>query len=258
MSAGVLDSIVSATRRRVREGGYSPAAKPGPSARGDLFLASLREPGTRIIAEIKAKSPSAGEIVRDCGRKVETLALAYRRGHAAAISVVTEREYFGGDPDWIARAKRISGLPVLMKDFVVEEAQLDFAASHGADAVLLIVSILDDAGLRRLREGAEARGMAALVEAHAVDEIERAISCGAKAVGVNARNLQSFAVRIEDLVSLAGAIPPGCLSVAESGIRTRGDVEAFAAAGYCAFLVGETLLRSREPEVVLRGLRGEP
>ncbi len=258
MSAGVLDAIVSATRRRVREGGYSPAAKAGPSPRGDLFLASLREPGTRIIAEIKAKSPSAGEIVRDCGRKVETLALAYRRGHAAAISVVTEREYFGGDPDWIARAKKISGLPVLMKDFVVEEAQLDFAASHGADAVLLIASILDESELRRLREAAEARGLAALVETHSEIEIERAIAAGATIVGVNARNLQSFAVGLEDLVSLAPRIPSPRVRVAESGIRTRGDVETLAAAGYGAFLVGETLLRSHEPEVVLRGLRGEP
>lgn len=258
MSAGVLDAIVSATKRRVREGEYSPAAKAGPAPLGDLFLASLREPGTRIIAEIKAKSPSAGEIVRHCDRKVETLALAYRRGHAAAISVVTEREYFGGHPDWIARAKKISGLPVLMKDFVVEEAQLDFAASHGADAVLLIASILDESGLRRLREGAEGRGMAALVEAHSGDEIERAVSSGAKAIGVNARDLQSFAVRLEDLVSLAARIPSPTVRVAESGIRTRGDVETLAAAGYGAFLVGETLLRSNEPEVVLRGLRGEP
>ncbi len=257
MSAGVLDAIVSATRRRVREGAYSPAPKVGPSPQGERFLASLRQPGARIIAEIKAKSPSAGEIVRDCGGKVETLALAYRRGHAAAISVVTEREYFGGDPDWIARAKRISGLPVLMKDFVVEEGQLDFAVSHGADAVLLIASILDESALRRLREGAEGRGMAALVETHSGNEIERAIAAGASIVGVNARDLKDFSVRLEDLVFLAAGIPSPTVRVAESGIRTRLDVETLAAAGYGAFLVGETLLRSDEPEVVLRGLRGD-
>src|SRR5262249_19297285 len=112
----VLDSIVEATRRRVLEGGYAAApAERVPSPQGHRFAASLRGKGARIIAEIKGRSPSAGEILRHCDRKIETLALAYRRGHAAAISVVTEREFFGGDPAWIHRARRISGLPVLMK-----------------------------------------------------------------------------------------------------------------------------------------------
>ena len=258
MSGNLLDSIVSATRLRIREGAYAPAGKAAPAPDGARFRSSLLEPGARIIAEIKAKSPSAGEIVKGCDRKVETLALAYRRGHAAAISVVAEREYFGGDPAWIGRAKRISGLPVLMKDFILEEAQLDFAASHGADAVLLIASLLDPAELVRLRAQASLRGMAALVETHDAGEIRKAVDSGAEIVGVNARDLRTFDVRLGGLADLAETIPADRVRVAESGIRTRADVEALSAAGYRAFLVGETLLRSQEPEVALRALRGEP
>jgi len=259
MSASVLDSIVSATRRRIREGRYSSGAGPGqrPVPDGARFLASLREPGARIIAEIKAKSPSAGVILRNADRKIETMALAYRRGHAAAISVVTEPEFFGGDPSWAARAKRISGLPVLVKDFVLEEVQLDFAASYGADAVLLIASILGEERLRQFREAAAERGMVSLVETHSLQEIAVALASGAEIVGVNARDLRTFDVRLEGAISLASAIPEGCVRVAESGIETRDDVEKLAAAGYKAFLIGETLLRSEEPEVKLRELRGE-
>ncbi|MGH9441294.1 MAG: indole-3-glycerol phosphate synthase TrpC [Thermoanaerobaculia bacterium] len=256
MSEGVLGSILAATRRRIREGGYSPAQPAGSSPDGARFLSSLREPGTRILAEIKARSPSSGEILKNCDRKVETLALTYRRGHAAAISVVTERESFGGDPRWIERAKRISGLPVIMKDFVLEEMQLDFAASHGADAVLLLAAVVDDR-LDFLIRAAELRGMAVLVETRSGEEIQRAAAAGAPAIGVNARDLRTFAVRLEDLVSLAPSIPPGCVRVAESGIGSRRDVETLAAAGYEAFLVGEALLRSEEPEVLLRELRGD-
>jgi indole-3-glycerol phosphate synthase len=257
MSGGVLDSIVAATRRRIREGAYAPAKETGPAPDGARFVSSLREPGTRIIAEIKSKSPAAGELLKNCDRKVESIALAYRRGHAAAISVVTEREFFGGDPSWTGRAKRISGLPVLMKDFVVEEVQLDFAASYGADAVLLITSILGEERLRQFRTASSERGMASLVETHSREEIDEALASGAEIVGVNARDLRTFDVKLDDAVSLASAIPERCVRVAESGIETRGDIEKLAAAGYRAFLVGETLLRSEEPEATLRELRGE-
>ena len=257
MTADVLTSIVAATRRRIQEGAYA-SAHGAPPPDGARFTASLREPGTRIIAEIKGRSPSAGEILRNPDRKVESISLAYRRGHAAAISVVTEREFFGGDPSWLARAKRISGLPVLMKDFIVEESQLDFAASHGADAVLLIAAISTPNELRRLREGARTRGMASLVEAHSRDEIVAAVESGAEIVGVNSRDLRTFAVALEASAALAFSIPEGCVRVAESGIATRADVEALSAAGFTAFLVGEALLRSDEPEAALRGLRGEP
>src|SRR5712691_10440294 len=136
-------------------GEYAPFEKPAlPGPDGKRFVASLREPGVRIVAEIKQRSPSAGELLSGADGKIESLALAYRRGHAAAISVVTEQDHFGGNPAWVGRARRISGLPVLMKDFVVSERQLDLAASIGADAVLLIVRALKAEELTALAEGA--------------------------------------------------------------------------------------------------------
>jgi indole-3-glycerol phosphate synthase/phosphoribosylanthranilate isomerase len=173
------------------------------------------------------------------------------------VSVVVEQDFFGGDPSWLPRAKAASGLPVLMKDFVVDELQLDFAAALGADAVLLIVAALDDAALARLHAAARTRSLAVLVEAHDDAEIRRALAAGAEIVGVNARDLKTFAVDLPGMASLGALLPASVIRVAESGIRTRADVEALAAAGYGAFLVGETLLRAADPSHVLRELRGE-
>jgi indole-3-glycerol phosphate synthase len=256
MNADVLSRIADATRASIAAGGYArlPAAASAPD--GARFAASLREAGTRIIAELKRRSPSAGEISPHLDRRIETFALAYRRGHAAAISVVTEREFFGGDPGWVARARRISGLPVLMKDFILEESQIDFAVSAGADAILLIVALLDDGSLSRLRAAADARGLAVLVEAHGAEEIRRAGAAGAEIIGVNARNLKTMSVDIGASAELAQAIPRTAIRVAESGIEHRGQIEMLAAAGFHAFLVGETLLRAEDPEGMLKSLRG--
>ena len=256
MTESILRTIVEETRAAISAGRYAPREAPAGTPEGARFSGSLREPGTRIIAELKRRSPSAGEISPHLDRRIETFALAYRRGHAAAISVVTERSFFGGDPEWIVRARKISGLPVLMKDFVVEERQLDFAASYGADAVLLIAAILDDEALRRLMAGAAERGLAVLVEAHDAGEIRRAAAAGAAIVGVNARDLRSFSVDLAGAAALAGAISETAVRVAESGISSRADVERLAAAGFGAFLVGEALLRSEDPEETLRVLRG--
>jgi indole-3-glycerol phosphate synthase len=254
--SGILDRIVADKRQRLSRGEYE--APPGASAafaNGARFVASLREPGTRIIAEIKHRSPSAGEILPGAAGKIETFALAYRRGHAAAISVVTEEDHFGGNPEWLPRAKRVSGLPVMMKDFIVSERQLDFAASLGADAVLLIVRALSPEELEGLVEGARRRGIAAVVEAHSAEEIERAASVGPDVLGVNARDLTTFSTDLAALETLAAAIPDGPVRLAESGIESRADIHRLAAAGYDAFLVGETLLRHQEPERALRDLK---
>lgn len=256
MSAGILAKIAEATRVSVAAGRYAPLTTAGSAPDGARFAASLREPGTRIIAELKRRAPSAGEICPHLDRRIETFSLAYRRGHAAAISVVTEREFFGGDPGWIARARRISGLPVLMKDFILEEPQLDFAVSAGADAVLLIVGLLDDASLSRLRSAAAARGLAVLVEAHGAEEVRRAVAAGAEIIGVNARDLRTMSVDLKASAALAAAILAPAVKVAESGIERRSQIEALAAAGFQAFLVGETLLRAEDPEETLRSLRG--
>jgi indole-3-glycerol phosphate synthase len=254
MSSSVLDSILAAKRGRLARGEYVPGPPAGRPTDGAAFLSSLRAPGRRIIAELKARSPSAGEIVAGADGKVESFALAYRRGHAAAMSVVTEEDYFGGKPDWLPRAKRISGLPTLMKDFIVAERQLDFAVSLGADAVLLIVRALPAADLASLAAAARDRRLAVLVEAHDADEVRRAAAVSPDAIGVNARDLATFQTDLAVLESLAGEIPDGPLKVAESGIRSRGDVDRLTGAGFGAFLVGETLLRSEDPEEALRDL----
>jgi indole-3-glycerol phosphate synthase len=251
----VLDRIVADKRARLARGEYAPGKAPPRPTDGARLVAALREPGVRIVAEIKARSPSAGEIVAGADGKLESLALAYRRGRAAAISVVTEEDHFGGRPDWLPRAKRISGLPVLMKDFVVEERQLDFALSLGADAVLLIVRALSDTELGALRDGARQRGLACVVEAHDAAEIARAARVEPDVIGVNARDLTSFSTDLARLSALAPELPAGPVRLAESGIARREQVARLRTAGYDAFLVGESLLRSEDPEEALRELR---
>lgn len=252
----VLERILADKRARLERGEYSigPGRPPG-GGDGTRFVASLREPGVRIIAEIKHRSPSAGEILPGAEGKIETFALAYRRGHAAAISVVTEEDHFGGKPDWLPRAKRISSLPVLLKDFVIDERQLDFAASLGADAVLLIVRAVSPRELARLARGAGQRGLATVVEAHGADEIPLAAEVAPDIVGVNARDLATFETDLAALENLARLVPAGPVRLAESGISTRADIARLSTAGYEAFLVGEALLRSEDPEDALRDLK---
>jgi len=210
-----------------------------------------------VIAEVKHRSPSAGVLLPDAERRVEDVARAYRRGGAAAISVVVEQDHFGGDPAWLPRVKAASGLPVLMKDFVVDEVQLDLALSIGADAVLLIVAALADAELARLHAAARRRGLAVVVEAHDAEEVRRALGVAPEIVGVNARDLRSFTVDLGAAEALGRSIPDGVLRLAESGVKTAADAAALGAAGYGAFLVGESLLRAPDPATALRALRGE-
>lgn len=252
--SGVLERILADKRLRIARGEYSGTGPAVRASDGARFIASLSEPGARIVAEFKARSPSSGEIVPAADGKLETFALAFRRGRAAAISVVAEQDHFGGSPDWVTRAKRISGLPVLMKDFFVSERQLDFAQSLGADAVLLIVRALDDRSLGELRRGASDRGLAVVVEAHGREEILRAAAVDPDVLGVNCRDLSTFETDLSSLVSLAGAVPAGSIALAESGITSRGDIERLSAAGWKAFLVGESILRSGDPEAALEEL----
>lgn len=253
----VLERILASKRSRLGRGEYSSGGRLSPkvATNGARFVASLSEPGPRIIAEIKAKSPSAGEILPGADGRVETFALLYRRGRAAAISVVVEEDHFGGRPDWLPRAKDVSGLPVLMKDFIVDERQLDFAVSLGADAVLLIVLALPDPEMESLARGARERGLAVVAEAHDEAEIARAAALGPDVIGVNSRNLTTFQTDVGRLESLAAKIPSGPIPLAESGIRGPADLERLSEAGYRAFLIGEHLLRAEDPEEFLRSLR---
>ncbi|HEY6065116.1 MAG TPA: indole-3-glycerol-phosphate synthase [Thermoanaerobaculia bacterium] len=254
MSA-VLDRILSDKRARLARGEFAPVDPVTAKTDGAQFVASLSEPGVRIVAEFKARSPSAGELVPGADGKLETFALAYRRGHAAAISVVAEQDHFGGRPEWVTRAKRMSGLPVLMKDFVLSERQLDFAVSLGADAILLLVRALADEDLAHLTRAASERGLASVVEAYGEEEIPRAAAVGPDVLGVNSRDLATFETDVSTLERLASRIPDGPVRLAESGISSRADVQRLAAAGWQAFLVGEMLLRAEEPEEALRELR---
>jgi indole-3-glycerol phosphate synthase/phosphoribosylanthranilate isomerase len=271
VGGSILGEILAAKRRRIAAGEFTAATgvaaaaatPPGAQRDGARFAASLSSRSKKspasfsFLCEIKRRSPSAGLFLADLDVRLEGVARAYRRGGAAALSVVIEQDFFGGDPVMLPRAKAASGLPVLMKDFVVDESQLDFAAALGADAVLLIAAALDDADLARLHAAARARGLAVLVEAHDESEVRRAAGLGAEIVGVNSRNLATFAVDLGGMAGLGALLPENAIRVAESGIRTRADVESLETAGYGAFLVGETLLRSPDPARTLRELRGE-
>ncbi|MEO8054854.1 MAG: hypothetical protein ABI768_06865 [Acidobacteriota bacterium] len=270
MGSSILGEILAAKRRRLAAGEFTgQTTPPGARPEGARFAAALSasspskksssssSSSSSFLCEIKHRSPSAGVILPDADARIEDVARAYRRGGAAALSVVIEQDFFGGEPAWLPRAKAASGLPVLMKDFVVDEAQLDFAAALGADAMLLIVAALGDGDLARLHEAAKARGLAVLVEAHDEAEVRRAAALGAEIVGVNSRDLATFAVDLPGMARLGGILPSGATRVAESGIKSRAEVEALQAAGYGAFLVGEALLRSTDPARMLRELRGE-
>lgn len=258
----ILQRIVARTRERLAA---APAEVPElrraaaerVSSRSPFaFSESLRRKNggqARIIAEIKAASPSAGPIVTD--PDVEGISSDYKRGGAAALSIVTERDFFGGSRAWIGRAAG-SGLPVIMKDFVVDPAQIYEAVAAGTDALLLLASLLDGSQLRDFIALLHEHSCDALVEVHDEAELQRAIEAGARLIGVNNRDLRSFAVTLETSERIALLMPPGVLKVSESGIRTRSDIERLERSGFDAFLVGETLLRRSDRAAAVRELVG--
>jgi indole-3-glycerol phosphate synthase len=228
------------------------AATPEPRD----FAAALRGDGLACIAEIKRRSPSKGDL--DPGLQPDLVAKEYVAGGAACLSVLTDVDHFGGSPADLVAARQASGLPVLRKDFTVQEADVVDARLMGADAVLLIVAGLDDDELRRCAARAEELSLTALVEVHDDAELDRALAMGAGAVGVNQRDLRTFEVDRERACALAGRIPAGVLAVAESGIRDADDARRLAEAGYDAILVGESLVRADDRVGALRALVGHP
>ena len=219
------------------------------------FAAALTRDGINIIAEIKAASPSAGAIIEN--PNVEQIAVEYKRGGAAAISIVAEPEFFRGSREWIARASSASGLPVIMKDFVVAPVQIFAGVAAGADAVLLLASLLDAKQIAMFIGLLEEFGCDALVEVHDEQELQRAIEGGARVIGVNNRDLRTFKVDLATSENLAKRIPREAIKVAESGIGSHHDVQRLKAAGFDAFLVGESLLRQNDRAAAVRKLRGE-
>jgi indole-3-glycerol phosphate synthase len=288
--ADLLATIVAATRRivEVRQAAKPAAALGREQTRtpsGSAFERALRDPGPasggprvasgfltaealakavsrttggtsggpRIIAECKRRSPSKG-ILRD-QYDPAAHARAYADAGAAAISVLTEPTFFDGDPQHLRGGRAAGAIPLLRKDFIVSEYQLLEAAVLGADAALLIVGALAPRDLKRLLAAAADLGLAALVEVHDVDELQRALDAGARIVGVNSRNLRTLSVDLGVLDTVAARLPPGVTAVAESGIRRPEDLARLAAVGYHAFLVGERLIAQADPGAALRELR---
>lgn len=246
----------SAARPVAEMRGRALAARDG-AERHRLRASLAREGRFNVIAEIKRASPSKG--VLNARADPAALARDYERGGAAAVSVLTEEEFFLGSLEDLRAARSAVSLPLLRKDFIVGEWQIYEAAEAGADALLLIVAALDDAALSRLlRLAEEELGMDALVEVHTAEELRRAEGCGARVVGVNNRDLRTFEVSLETSVELASRAARGLTLVAESGLRTRGDLSRLAAAGFKGFLIGEALMRSGDAGAALRELIGGP
>ena len=216
------------------------------------FDGALRSHKPAIIAEIKKASPSKGILSHDF--QPAATATAYQAGGAAAISVLTDRDFFQGSLTDLETVRATVGLPVLRKDFTLEPLQVIEAAAHGADAILLIAAILTAREMRGLRELAESYGLAALVEVHDAAELSPALDSGARIVGVNNRNLRTFEVTLNTSLDLAARIPGDVLKVSESGIHDASDVHRLLDAGYSAFLVGEHLMKSGDPAAALRSL----
>ena len=264
MSEDFLKKIMAKKRERLAA---SKAALPLEELRRDALALregarphALREALGRggrvnVIAEFKRASPSKGEIRG--GASAGETARAYERGGAAAVSVLTEEDYFRGSLEDLREVRASTVLPVLRKDFVFDEYQVFESAAAGADALLLIVAALDDGSLARLRRLAEDElRMDALVEVHDEEEMRRASLAGAGVVGVNNRDLRTFNVSLETSVALAPLAPDGSLLVSESGISGANEIAMLRACGFKAFLVGETLMRAGRPEDALRALVG--
>ncbi len=218
------------------------------------FRAALLRRPPAVIAEIKKASPSRGVLCEDFNPGAQ--ARAYFSGGAAALSVLTDRDFFQGSLGDLKTARATAPLPVLRKDFTIDEIDVVEAAAAGADAVLLIAAILTAKQIEQFRRAAEQYGMAALVEVHDDADLDKALEAGAALIGVNNRDLRTFEVSLETSERLAARLPADVVRVAESGIHGRADVERLTAAGYQAFLVGEHLMKSGDPKRAIEELRG--
>jgi indole-3-glycerol phosphate synthase len=251
----MLEPILEATRQRIAP--LDTAALAATARRGAAILdfdAALRAPGLAVIAEIKRSSPSAGPIA--VGIDVAAQAQAYVAGGAAAISVLTEPQFFGGSLDDLEAVRAVVDVPVLRKDFTLHPSQIWEARAAGADAVLLIVAALPEDELARLVATAKEAGLAALIEVHTIAEARIARRVGGSIVGVNNRDLTTFRTDLATAESVAAHIHGQATRVAESGVSSAEGAARMAAAGYDAILVGEALVRSPDPASLVRKLRG--
>ncbi len=225
--------------------------KAGPACD---FAAALTGDSLNVIAELKKASPSRGVLRADFDAKA--LAVSLAAAGAAALSVLTEEDFFQGSLTNLKTAREAVAIPVLRKDFLFDPWQVWEARSAGADSFLLITAILDDALLAKLLALGRELDMEALVEVHTRAELDRALAADARIIGVNNRDLKNFAVRLETSLELVASIPAACIAVSESGLRSHADLERLRAAGFDAFLVGEQLMQAPDPAAALRDLLG--
>ncbi len=254
---GPLATIIAATethieglRRRRREIEASAAAAPDPAGWRGVF----HGPHVSVVAEVKRRSPSTGAIAP--GLDPAHHARAYASGGAAAISVLTEETHFGGSLADLGAVRCAVSLPVLRKDFILDPIQLYESRASGASAVLLIVRVLESNQLRALVNLSRDLGMGSLVEVHDSDELDRALAVDPDVVGVNSRDLDTFTVDVNRLASMLPTIPNHIAAIAESGLRSRDDVERVASWGADGVLVGTELAASADPEAAARALTG--
>ncbi len=253
----ILDEIIEVKRREVTEGKKAAPLAALEAVIGDMppvrdFRRALAAGACAIIAEVKRRSPSRGLIRADFDPV--RIAGEYEKNGAAAVSVLTDATFFGGSNEDLAAVKKAISLPVLRKEFIIDPWQIHETRAIGADALLLIAAILDKSELREYRELAASLGLASLVEVHDRKELEAALDAGAEIIGINNRDLRTFITDITTSRALAPLIPAGRIVVAESGIRSRREVETLMQAGVRAFLIGETLVASPDIGTALRGL----
>jgi indole-3-glycerol phosphate synthase len=255
--ATYLDRIVDSHRRTAAEDSRK-IAQLEVAARSVVsptrgFREALREPGLSVIAEIKRRSPSKGDLF--VGLDAASLAASYESGGAACLSVLTDSEHFGGSVEDLRRARQATMLPVLRKDFTVCEADVLDARIMGADCVLLIAAALDNEELAGLHSLSLELGLDVLVEIHDELELDRALSAGADLIGVNQRDLHTFVVDHDRAKRVGRAMPSNVVRVAESGVRDSRDAASLAEAGFDAVLVGESLVTANDPAGAVRDLR---
>ena len=256
----ILDQLAAHARERVAADKKSVSleamealAAQGSPADGQSFVSALKKPGLSFICEVKRASPSKGLIAPDF--PYLDIAREYEAAGADAVSCLTEPKWFLGSDDIFRDIRQAISLPMLRKDFTVDEYQLYQAKAMGANAVLLICAILDTATLAKYLEICDRLGLAALVETHDEGEIRAAVSAGARIIGVNNRNLKDFTVDFSNAARLRELIPPGVVYVAESGVTGPADAAALKALGADAVLMGEVLMRAKDKAVLLAAMR---
>ena len=256
---GILEQLISAASQGVKVRSQQVPladlqARLGQRDHDRPVQEALTRPGMSLICEYKRKSPSAGEIAP--GVELPEQVKAYEAGGAAALSVLTDETHFDGRLEDLGAARAVCGLPILRKDFVVDEYQLYEAAVGGADAVLLIAAVLDDDRLRDFQLKATELDLDCLVEIHDEEELDRAVESGAEVIGINNRNLDTGVVDIQTTYELITDVPTGTTVVSESGISNREELIELERVGVDAALIGESLMRSDNPEEMVRTLAG--